>query len=33
MEKCFDNIQNVKKSEFEEDWAELRSKFCSLRQS
>ena len=33
MEKCFDDIQNVKKLKFEEDWAELRQKNCFLRQS
>ena len=33
MEKCFDNIQNVKKLKFEADWAELRPKICLFRQS
>ena len=33
MEKCLDNIQNVKKVKFEEDWAELRPKNCWLRLS
>ena len=33
IRKCFNNIQNVKKLEFEEDWAELRPKNCLLRQS
>ena len=32
LKKCFDNIQNVKKLKFEEDWAELRPKLCLLRQ-
>ena len=32
MEECFDNIQNVKKLKFEEDWTELRPKFCLLRE-
>ena len=33
MEKCLDNIKNVKKLKFEEDWAKLRPKNSWLRLS
>ena len=32
MEKSFDNIENVKKLKFEEEWVELRLKVCLLRE-
>ena len=33
MEKFSDDIQDVEKLRFEEDWGELRPKLCLLKQS
>ena len=33
LEKCFDDMQNVKKINFEGDWTELRPKMFFLRES